>query len=213
MRSAALVSYTKDNWKRRYSERSDLTTSLVHLTRASQTQKAAELMFKILDEGTLLGSSTSKGFIIGDNPAVCFQDAPVHSVSQNCWFEQKLREVNKQTKKRYIPCGFLFHKQLIYKKGGRPVIYDKTSDAKDYLPESQWWRIVNLDLSNNDSFIDWTHEREWRVKGHLTFKLEDVTLLFPKSETYKKFIEYCDEHKKLFYKKVAGVIVTEHVLF
>ena len=46
---------------------------------------------------------------------------------------------------------------------GRPVIYDKTISAKKYLPENEWWRIVNLDLSDEDRFIDWTHEREWRV--------------------------------------------------
>lgn len=51
----------------------------------------------------------------------------------------------------------------MYKKGGRPVIYDQTIEAKKYLPESQHWRIVNFDLSNDDRLVDWTHEREWRV--------------------------------------------------
>jgi hypothetical protein len=170
-------------------------------------------MFKILDEELLVGSTTDKGFIVGRNRAVCFQDAPVNCVSQNCWFEQKLRESGEQVKERYFPSGFLFHKQEIYKKGGRPVIYDKTVEAKKYLPESEWWRIVNFDISNDDAFIDWTHEREWRIKGDFTFKREDVTLLFTKPLTYKRFIELCDKYEKPFYKQVAGVIVTEQVFF
>lgn len=205
--------YTKKSWRRRYSERSDLSTSLVHLTKAPSSTRLVEIMFKILVERTLRGSTTDKGFIVGKNRAVCFQDAPVHAVSQNCWFEQKLRESKEQVKKRYVPSGFLFHKQLIYKKGGRPVIYDRTAEAKQYLPESEWWRIVNFDISDDDSFIDWTHEREWRLKGDFTFNLRDVTLLFTKPSTYRKFIELCDEHDNPLYKKVAGAIVTEQVLF
>lgn len=206
--------YTKQSWRRRYSERSDLSTSLVHLTRAPSSSKLVEVMFKILDERTLRGSTTEKGFVVGKERAVCFQDAPVHAVSQNCWFEQKLRENNEKVKKRYVPSGFLFHKQKIYNMGGRPVIYDKTKEAKRYLPESEWWRIVNFDISDDDSFIDWTHEREWRVKGDFTFHLRDVTLLFTKPSTYRSFIKLCDERKKTaLYKKVAGVIVTEQVFF
>ena len=205
--------YTKDSWRRRYSERTDLTTGLVHLTKPSPKHKLVEMMFKILEEGTLRGSTTDKGFVVGKNRAVCFQDAPVHSVAQNCWFEQKLRESGEQVKKRYFPSGFLFHKQEIYKKGGRPVIYDKTVEAKKYLPETEWWRIVNFDISDDEAFIDWTHEREWRIKGDFSFKLKDVTLLFTKSSTYKSFIELCDEKKKPFYKQVAGVIVTEQLFF
>jgi len=205
--------YTKDSWKRRYSERSDLSTSLVHLTKAPSNNKVVDVMFQILKEETLRGSTTNKGFIVGKNRAVCFQDTPIHSVAQNCWFEQKLRENNEQVKRRYTASGFLFPKQEVYKYGGRPAVYDKTEDAKQYLPETEWWRIVNFDISDNDAFIDWTHEREWRVKGDFKFNLKDVTLLFTKPSVYRAFIKLCDEEQEPFYKRVAGVIVTEQVLF
>ncbi len=207
------MSYTKDNWRRRHSERADLSTSLIHLTKPNSKMPVIEVMFKILDELTLTGSAPDTGFIVGDSPAVCFQDAPVHAVCQNCWFEQKLREVDKRIKKRYTPTGFLFSKQKIYNSSGRPVIYDQKNAAKEYLPESEWWRIVSFDISKDDSFIDWTHEREWRVKGDFQFKIKDVTLLFANSGTYAKFVKLCDDRNKLFYKDVAGIIVTDQILF
>ncbi len=71
----------------------------------------------------------------------------------------------------------MFDKTYIYKKGGRPVIYDKTEEAKKYLTEDKWWRIVNLDLSDSNNIIDWTHEREWRVLNELTFELKMLVLL------------------------------------
>lgn len=209
------MSYTFKDWRNRYSERTDLTTGLVHLTRSPDNESVAKLMFKILSEQTLVGSTTEKGFIVGKNSAVCFQDAPLSSVCQNTWFEQKLRENGTTSKTRYHPCGFMFSKQIVYQNGGRPVIYDKTEDAKKYLPEEQWWRIVNFDLSNMDSIVDWTHEREWRVKGDFKFEVNQVSLLFTKSSTYKKFIEICDHQEQPFYKEVAGINYTAllHCIF
>ena len=49
----------------------------------------------------------------------------------------------------------------------RPVIYDDPNIAKQYLKSNEYWRIVNLNLSNDNNFIDWSHEREWRLDGSL----------------------------------------------
>ncbi|MDD9197423.1 hypothetical protein PVK62_16465 [Aliivibrio sp. S3MY1] len=207
------MSYKINDWKNRYSERSDLSTGLVHLTRANTNSAVAELMFKVLSERKLIGSSTAQGFIVGQNTAVCFQDAPLSSVCQNTWFEQKLRSSGHSNKVRYNPCGFMLPKQSVYEAGGRPVIYDKTADAKKYLPKSEWWRIVNFDLSNPNKIIDWTHEREWRVKGDFEFSVSDVTLLFTKTSIYKTFIDLCDKNEEPFYKEVAGIINMQNILF
>ena len=137
--------YNHKEWKNRYAERTDLSIGLVHFTREVKNISIAQLMFDILNSRILKGSSTGSGFIVGKNTAVCFQESPLISICQNSWYEQKMNEKNKLSKIRYSPCGFMFHKFLIYRKGGRPVIYDKTLDAKKYLPEEQWWRIVNFD--------------------------------------------------------------------
>ena len=169
--------------------------------------------YKILTDKKLIGSTTSSGFIIGKNSATCFQDAPLPSVCQNTWFEKKLRDKDKDLKVRYYPCGFMFDKSYAYCKGARPVIYDKTSEAKKYIDKDNWWRIVNFDLSNHEKIIDWTHEREWRVKGDFKFEISKVTLLFASSKSYKEFIELCDATGNDVYKKVAGIVNMQTLIF
>ena len=97
----------KRTWNNRYAERSDLTTSLVHLTKSvadgNKKKDAFRVLFEILEAGKLLGSTTDSGFIVGDTPAVCLQDAPLQAVCQNCWFEEKWRKKNAWAKIRYIP--------------------------------------------------------------------------------------------------------------
>ncbi|WP_394202144.1 hypothetical protein [Shewanella waksmanii] len=207
------MSYTTKHWRKRYSQRTDLTTGLVHLTRAEDDNAMVKLIYKILSEKKLIGSTTTGGFIVGNDSAVCFQDTPLNAICQNVWFEQKYREVNPKAKRRYSSCGFMFAKTDIYCQGGRPVIYDKTVDAKAYLAESEWWRIVNLDLSNPNNIIDWTHEREWRLKGDHHFELEQITLILSNSRMYHAFIEECDKQGQPLYKQVAGIVNMQNLLF
>ncbi|WP_230370748.1 hypothetical protein [Paludibacterium denitrificans] len=152
------MSYTKKAWKRRLAERSDLSSQVVHLTRNTKDKTVVEVLYKIVSDAKLIGSSTQSGFICGPMPAVCFQDAPLTAICQNVFFEQKYNEGKQDPKRRYLAVGLAFPKDYAYAKGARPVIYDKTSEAKRFLPADQQWRIVNFDLSNEDSFIDWTHE-------------------------------------------------------
>lgn len=208
------MAYDFDLWRKRHIERSDLTTELVHLTRSktSQEKDTLDVLFDILNSKKLVGSTTSSGFIIGDTPAVCFQDAPLSAVGQNCWFEQTFRKDNSWAKKRYDPTGVIIKKKYIFKKGGRPVIYDITSEAKSYLPEDKWWRIVNFDLSNSDNIVDWSHEREWRVPNELKFKLSDVVLLFSNNSQVKEFIDRCNESGKDYYREARGITTMESVV-
>jgi hypothetical protein len=205
--------YDKKTWKRRYAERSDLSTSIVHLTRETKEGSPADVLYKIISSREIIGSSTSSGFIVGGTPAVCFQDAPLVSVCQNVFYEQKHNENNSGAKVRYRAIGMAFPKDYAYRKGARPVIYDKTSEAKDYLPEDSWWRIVNFDLSRDESIIDWTHEREWRSPGNFNFDLEETTLLFVTSSSYKAFTELCEENKTDYLSSVKGIVVMDNLLY
>jgi len=207
------MGYTEENWKKRLAERSDLSTSIVHLTRGTSSRKSIEQLLKILEEKTINGSTTDSGFIVGDTPAVCFQDAPLHSITQNVWFEQKYRKENSSAKTRYIACGLSFRKSYAYKKGARPVIYEQISVAKKIIPKDEWWRIVNFDLSDNTSIIDWTHEREWRSPKAFKFSISQATVLLSNQLMYKKFMQLCEEKDIDIYKKINGIVVMNNILF
>jgi len=171
------MSYTKKDWKNRIAERSDMCTGVVHLTRETESMSVGQVLLKILLDKKLIGSSPNKSFICGSVKAVCFQDTPLYSLGQNVFFEQKMRRQDKLYKLRYQAFGVAFPKDYLFNKGARPVIYEKTDFAKDFLPKNQWWRIVRLDLSNNNAFVDWTHEREWRLPGDLEFDLSEATIV------------------------------------
>jgi hypothetical protein len=127
---------------------------LVHLTRESEYGDVFDVMHKIFVDQKLLGSTTDKGFICGDRKAVCFQDIPLYSVCQNVFYEQKQCEDDEKYKLRYRAIGLVFTKEYLFLKGARPVIYEQTDVAKQFLPANEWWRIVRLDLSNQECFID-----------------------------------------------------------
>jgi hypothetical protein len=201
----------ENEWMKRLAERTDLTTQLMHLTKGSNDPKdensVVNNLLKIISDKKLIGSDTDGGFICGPNRAVCFQDTPLYSLMQNVYYEKKLRDSGQQTKVRYLGWGLLFPKRAIFIKGGRPVIYDKTNEAKDYLPESQWWRIVNLNLENKDSLIDWTHEREWRIKGDFEFNLSEVIVIVFTSKLGKTFLKkYKEKFNSEAFNDLKGII-------
>ncbi|HCM1082078.1 TPA: hypothetical protein ACGU2T_004501 [Vibrio vulnificus] len=191
------MGYTKDNWKARIAQRSDITCGLIHLTRDNGSNGILQVLLKILKEQKLIGSTTESGFIVGNTPAVCFQEAPLYSVAQNIYTEQEYRKQNSSAKVRYYGCGIQIEKQCVFQSGGRPVIYEKTCIAKKMLPDSEYWRIVNFDLANDTSVIDWTHEREWRVPGDFEFNLGDITVLLPNEGVYREFLKLCFNHDDL----------------
>jgi len=207
MTGGTIMKYNE--WQNKRMGRSDLSQYLIHLTKGDSKNSLTEMnvMLKILNDKKLIGSTTSSGFIVGSTTAVCLQDAPLFSVGQNIWYENNKRKSNPNQKVRYGAYGILFRKRFIYDKGGRPVIYDKTEDAKKYIHESKWWKIVNLDLSNSDNITDWTHEREWRVPGDLQFNLKDIVIVLPNDEGYRTFVDIClTNNYESILKGIGGVV-------
>lgn len=207
------MAYILKDWRKRVSERSDLSSHLIHLTRKTNSENTDIILYKILKDRKLIGSSTKSGFIIGNDKAVCFQDMPVYSICQNILFEQKMRAKNSILKIRYQPIGLAFRKEYVFNNGGRPVIYDKTEEAKLYLPRSEWWRIVNMDFSNEANIIDWSHEREWRIKGDFHFDLKDVTILLNKLSSFKKIVQrFKDEEGIDIRDEIDGLVTLNNVI-
>jgi len=200
-------------WRRRFKYRIDLSSKVTHLTKGNNCEEAFSNLINILEEKKIYGSTTNKGFICGSKSAVCLQEAPLTAIAENLQYEEMMRQKNG-SKIRYLGFGVRFLKHFIYKQGGRPVIYDNTDLAKQYLPESEYWRIVKLDLSNRNNLIDWTHEREWRVPKFLEFKYSDCEVVLPTPKYYRKFIEYClDSDNTEVLCKIRGIINISSVYY
>lgn len=185
-----------------------MSTYLTHLTKSNSGMNVLGVLLKILEEQKLLGSN-STGFIQGSHRAVCFQDSPLTGIAQNVYHEQKLLEDNKIEKVRYNATGLMFNKAYAFNKGARPVIYEQKEVAKLKFSD-ELWRVVTLDLSDKTNIIDWTHEREWRIKGDFEFELEEVTVILPNERVYKKFIELVDKDKL---SKLKGIVCMGPVNF
>ena len=68
------MAYNLKKWRARIAQRSDMSTSLVHLTRENENNSVSDVLCKILMDKNIIGSSTSSGFICGNDVAVCFQE-------------------------------------------------------------------------------------------------------------------------------------------
>lgn len=200
------MGYDKTAWLKRMRLRSDMSAYVTHLTRENLPLGPIDVLLKILKEQKL-NASTNSGFISGSAGAVCFQDAPLHSITQNLIHEQfNMEELGNKV--RYRPFGLCFRKDYAFRKGARPVIYEQREIAKQKFKD-ELWRVVTFDLTDADRIIDWTHEREWRTKGDFAFELSEATILITNSSAYNTFMEKVD---KDILEKIGGIVVLDPIL-
>lgn len=212
------MAYTKDLWTKRIAGRSDMSSQVIHLTHSSviggQKIGPVDVLLRILREQRIVGSTTDNGFICGNIPATCFQDVPLYSLSQNVYAEEQYRAVVEDAKVRYVGVGLMFPKPYVYAKGGRPVLYENTDKAKNILPEDEWWRIVRFELTDEQNFIDWTHEREWRLPGSFEFELDQATVLLPSKVGFDRFLKLCKEcEDESILDRIRGIVDLGSVFF
>lgn len=202
-----------NDWIERYKNRNDISLRLTHLTKGDTTEEAFRTLLKILEDKKIVGSTTETGFIVGSKPAVCLQETPLNAIAENLLYEKRLRE-ETNCKIRYSAFGIRFNKVWMYKKGGRPVIYEEKEVMKSILPKEQHWRIVNYDLKDKEHLVDWTHEREWRVPGDIEFEYKDIEVLVASNVYYRKFIEYCIEQEKMdMLREINGIVVLNTIFY
>lgn len=148
-------------------ERTDITDKLVHFTSGKDFEEASGRLRLIIDERRLSGGGEK---IRGGYRCVCFTEAPLTSLPHGL--------VNPRAYSLYSPFGILFEKKWIFDKGGRPVIYQPDVEF-DLLPESIRWRHVRYEPDT----IDFTWEREWRIKcDYLDFTPEVACIVVPSKE-------------------------------
>ena len=218
------MAYQSLDWQQTHKNRTDLTGLLTHLTRRTPEMDAIGVLIRILTERTLQGSR--KGFIIGNKDVVCFQESPLYSVAENAINHIEDVESGRVSKVRYDPCGLAFHKssisqlymngQLLPDSGVRPVIYERSDLARQFIDPDQYWRIVDLDIRNlyfNGKITDWTYEREWRLAGSLNFRYETVTVLLRNTYQYQDFLNRLERIDNTIIKQLGGIVILETLLY
>jgi len=191
-------------WLRIRQARTDVTDYLIHWTRGTtdvngNSTSAYDILKLIIKCGYLIPSFAPKkrvtvgdreNTIRGHHPAVCLTEQPLNSFVQSC----------KVLPSRYQPYAIALRKDRLFVYGGRPVVYGDENllaalpDDWKYL----WVRynpIPNVELGGYP--IDWTHEREWRVRATKylyssgeTGPQEGVPLLLPPQMAIPKPIWY-----------------------
>ncbi|MFN2424711.1 MAG: hypothetical protein ABR572_13155 [Cryomorphaceae bacterium] len=132
-------------------KRTDLSNYLIHFTKDTEHSSAYHNFMSIIEKKRIYGNSSK---VKGGYKCVSFTEAPC---TQN-----KTMLVNSSNHSLYSGFGFMTTKQHISQLQGAPVIY-QSEDMFYELPENLRWKHVTFDLSRKPP-IDFTWEREWRVK-------------------------------------------------
>jgi hypothetical protein len=152
--------------------RDDISDWLVHFVSSSTDGEAFDVLRTILDEGRLRGSGK---LIKGGYPCVCFTEAPLDKIGPTV-AEAAVSGL------RYKPFGIVVRKDWLYGCGGRPVIYGPPSDFED-LPDSLRWRYMRFEPTSTPR-VDFTWEREWRVRTDTLAISPDVADIIVSNEEY-----------------------------
>ena len=156
--------------------RGDLSNRLIHLTKGTTADEAANNFINILRSGHIRGGD---GFIRGGYTCVCFSEAPISVLSQ-------ILANPSVHGMRYAPLGVMVNKLWLFRQGGRPAIYQPEAEY-ELLHEEQRYRHVRYEP---DRGIDLTWEREWRLKtAQLRLDPGETTFVVPTRAWEKRFME------------------------
>jgi len=144
--------------------RPDVTDYVLHSTRNEGWERNRDSAFDRLKNILCWGfiratfgekvhtvSRTSVKTVVGKYPAVSFTEQPL-----SCFIK------SIEADHRYTEFAIAVRKDELFAYGGRPVIYGTRDDLKELnLPEDRKYLWATYNPLEN---IDWTHEREWRVR-------------------------------------------------
>lgn len=135
--------------------RTDLSDYVIHLTKGDES---FEILGKIIKDLEILPSKQLAITVYEPEGAACFYDCPIEII----------KDVIQSSPSNRKPHGIMVPKTEFWDMGGRPAIYtdlNKAEERTSVWPKSQAFRLINTNLCRTPDPIDWTHEREWRVKG------------------------------------------------
>ena len=186
-----------------FNARPDLSPYLIHLTKNTAGQdgySALDNLISILKTGEIRGS-TSTGFIKGPHAATCFMDVPFQGLK----YVLTPEDTDPQDP-RYEPYGIIVQKQYAYKKGCRPVLYLSDAEVKKIgVVRDELWRVVRLEVEQ-DGWISWLHEREWRCKGDFSLPTEITGVLVKNTASVNKLYQQLTKDPNEFKCRPRSVI-------
>ena len=158
--------------------RHDISDKLTHFTSPRENwQEACGRLAGILEARTIRAGD---GNVRGGHTCVCFTEAPLASLPG--------RLVNPDNYSRYAPFGIILEKAWLFERGGRPVIYQTPAEYGE-LPSSHQWRHVRYEPAAQPP-IDFSWEREWRIRGDVVFQPNDISIVVPTQEWADNLRDY-----------------------
>lgn len=188
-----------------YVERPDLTPFIIHFTKntkADNKSSAFDNLVSILKSGEIVASNKKKGFIKGTNGATCFMDVPFMSLK----YILNKDTANPNKNPKYEPFGVVITKTTAYRKGARPVLYLSNDELEEIgVPKEELWRVVRFEGIGTNT-VNWTHEREWRVKGNFKLPKEPFAALVANTKYARKLETLISEQGSKFKAKPKSII-------
>jgi len=178
--------------------RHDISSHLIHFTRGDSCDEAFERLKTIIAERRLYGTATN---IRGGYRCVCFSEAPLASLDGGL--------VNERYYSSYSLFGVLVSKRWLFELGGRPVIYE-TEEEYQSLPPSHKWRHVRYDIREGKENIDFTWEREWRVRSDcLEISPGVASVVVPSSEWAQHLVRDHEEWEDYRVRQYSVIMDTQ----
>lgn len=176
----------------------DISPYLVHFTRGDTYDAAFRRLAGIIAERRLHGTDTN---IRGGYRCICFSEAPLATLDGGL--------VNERYYSSYSPFGLVVSKRWLFGLGGRPVIY-QTEEEYHVLPSSHKWRHVRYDIREGRETIDFTWEREWRIRVEsLEVSPNVASVVVPNSEWAQRLIREHEEHEDYRVRQYSVIMDTE----
>lgn len=148
--------------------REDMTDYLIHFTKGEDLERAYQNLKSIIDQSVVYGANAK---IRDGSNCVCFSETPISSI--------KTGLLNPSFYSPYSPFGIMTTKENIYNLGGRPVIYQAEAEFHQLSADNSW-RHMRYEPPE----IDFTWEREWRLKADGYYFQPDNTQIIVPDNTW-----------------------------
>ena len=155
----------------------DLTIMLTHLVKGNNSY---EVLKSILNDKKLIATPAGYYNHINKTKAVCFADLTTKGLLRHS--------------KKYSVYGLAFLKEVIFRRGGGPVLYINDKYLSGATISNEIKPFINkINLDN----YDFHHEREWRMPSDFNFTLSEIAVLYAPTKHHQEIRRLYPEIKNI----------------